>query len=53
VIQKDMLFLSQRGEAQGYLLRKRHVSSITEGLYDEKNKEELLLYCRNLPASLK
>lgn len=41
VIQKDMLFLSQRGEAQGYLLRKRHVSSITEGLYDEKNKEEL------------
>ncbi|MFA6024255.1 MAG: hypothetical protein WC777_03510 [Candidatus Gracilibacteria bacterium] len=41
VIQKDMVFLSQRGEAQGYLLRKRHVSSITEGLYDEKNKEEL------------
>lgn len=41
VIQKDMLFLSQRGEAQGYLLRKRHVSSITDGLYDEKNKEDL------------
>lgn len=41
VVQKDMLFLSQRGEAQGYLLRKRHVSSITDGLYDEKNKEEL------------
>lgn len=41
VIQKDMLFLSQRGEAQGYLIRKRHVSSITDGLYDEKNKEDL------------
>jgi type II secretory pathway pseudopilin PulG len=41
VIQKDMVFLSQRGEAAGYLVRKRHVSSITEGLYDEKNKEEL------------
>src|SRR3989338_6147009 len=41
VIQKDMVFLSQRGEAAGYLIRKRHVSSITEGLYDEKNKEEL------------
>ncbi|MEK9159454.1 MAG: hypothetical protein AAB383_01860 [Patescibacteria group bacterium] len=41
VIQKDMVFLSQRGEAAGYLIRKRHVSSITEGLYDEKNKDEL------------
>lgn len=41
VIQKDMVFLSQRGESQGYLVRKRHVSSITEGLYDEKNKEDL------------
>ncbi len=41
VIQKDALYLSQRGEAAGYLIRKRHVSSITEGLYDEKNKEEL------------
>jgi hypothetical protein len=41
VIQKDMLFLSQRGEANGYLVRKRHVSSITEGLCDEKNKEDL------------
>ena len=41
VIQKDMLFLSQRGDSHGYLVRKRHVSSITEGLYDEKNKEDL------------
>ncbi|MBT5516705.1 hypothetical protein HOK22_02195, partial [Candidatus Peregrinibacteria bacterium] len=41
VIQKDMLFLSQRGEAQGYLVRKRHVSSITDGLYDSKNKDDL------------
>lgn len=41
VIQKDMLFLSQRGDSQGYLVRKRHVSSITEGLYDEKNKEDM------------
>lgn len=41
VIEKDMLFLSQRGDAQGYLLRKRHVSSITEGLFDEKNTEDL------------
>ncbi len=41
VIQKDLLFLSQRGESQGYLVRKRHVSSITDGLYDEKNKDDL------------
>lgn len=41
VIQRDMLFLSQRGDAGGYLLRKRHVSSITDGLFDEKNKEDL------------
>ncbi len=41
VVQKDYLFISQRGEAHGYLLRKRHVSSITEGLFDEKNKEDL------------
>ncbi len=41
VIEKDMLFLSQRGDAQGYLIRKRHVSSITEGLFDEKNTEDL------------
>ncbi|MFA5792615.1 MAG: hypothetical protein WC897_01955 [Candidatus Gracilibacteria bacterium] len=41
VLQKDMLFLSQRGDAQGYLIRKRHLSSITDGLYDEKNKEDL------------
>ncbi len=41
VIQRDLLFLSQRGEAGGYLLRKRHVSSITDGLFDDKNKEDL------------
>lgn len=41
VIQKDMLFLSQRGNAQGYLVRKRHVSSITDGLFDAHNKEDL------------
>ncbi len=41
VIQKDMLFLSQRGAAQGYLLRKRHVSSITDGLSDQLSKEDL------------
>lgn len=41
VIQKDMLFLSQRGTAQGYLVRKRHVSSITDGLFDAHNKEDL------------
>ena len=41
VIQKDMLFLSQRGDAQAYLVRKRHVSSISEGLYDEKNTHDL------------
>lgn len=41
VVQGDHLYLSQRGEAHGYLLRKRHVSSITEGLFDEKNKEDL------------
>ncbi|MFT7183705.1 MAG: hypothetical protein ACI9QC_000024 [Oceanicoccus sp.] len=41
VIQKDMLFLSQRGASQGYLVRKRHVSSITDGLFDVNNKEDL------------
>lgn len=41
VVQGDHLYLSQRGDAHGYLLRKRHVSSITEGLFDEKNKEDL------------
>lgn len=41
VLQKDNLFLSQRGEAQGYLVRKRHTSSITDDLYDPKNKEDL------------
>jgi len=41
VIQKDMLLLSQRGTAQGYLVRKRHVSSITDGLFDAHNKEDL------------
>lgn len=41
VIQKDTLFLSQRGESQGYLIRKRHVSSITDGLFDEKNTEDV------------
>lgn len=41
VVQKDYLFISQRGEAHGYLIRKRHVSSITEGLFDERNKEDL------------
>lgn len=41
VIDRDMLFLSQRGDSQGYLIRKRHVSSITEGLFDEKNTEDL------------
>lgn len=41
VIDKDMLFLTQRGESQGYLIRKRHVSSITDGLCDEKNTDEV------------
>jgi hypothetical protein len=41
VIQGDALYLSQRGDAQGYLVRKRHVSSITDGLCDEKNKDDL------------
>jgi hypothetical protein len=41
VIQKDQLFISQRGEAHGYLIRKRHLSCITEGLSDERNKEDL------------
>ncbi|MBU0981631.1 hypothetical protein KKC94_02970 [Patescibacteria group bacterium] len=41
VIQKDMLFLSKRGDSQGYLVRQRHVSSITDGLSDEKNTEDV------------
>lgn len=41
VIQKDQLFLSQRGEAQGYLVRKRHLSLITDDLYDSKNTTDL------------
>jgi hypothetical protein len=41
VLQKDVLFLSQRGEAQAYLLRNRHVSSISDGLCDPANKADL------------
>lgn len=41
VIQKDMLFLSKHGDLDGYLIRKRHVSSITDGLSDGKNTEDL------------
>lgn len=41
VIQKDMLFLSKRGDAHAYLIRKRHVSSISDGLVDEKNTEDV------------
>ena len=41
VLQRDKLFLSQRGEAHAYLLRKRHLSPITEGLSDAGKKKEL------------
>lgn len=37
----DELYLSQHGEAEAYLGRRRYVSTISEGLSDPKNKEEL------------
>ncbi|MDP2624573.1 MAG: hypothetical protein Q8P27_00120, partial [Candidatus Peregrinibacteria bacterium] len=41
VISADTLFLSQRGNAEAYLARRRFVSDLTEGLCDPKNQEEL------------
>lgn len=41
VIHQDQLLLSQRGDARGYLVRKRHMSVITDQLFDPKDKDEL------------
>ncbi len=35
------LYLSQHGESEAYLVRRRFVSTISEGLSDSKNKDEL------------
>ena len=35
------LYLSQRGDAEAYLVRRRFVSEISEGLFDPKNNDEL------------
>ena len=37
----DSLFLSQRGDAEVYLIRKRYVSVLSEGLSDPKDRSEL------------
>lgn len=39
----DALFLSQRGDSEAYLIRRRFVSTISEGLSDHKNKDELFM----------
>lgn len=39
----DALFLSQRGDSEAYLIRRRFVSTISEGLADHKNKDELFM----------
>jgi hypothetical protein len=41
VISGDVLYLSQRGDAEAYLIRRRYVSSVSDGLSDPKNKHEL------------
>ncbi|MBT7484481.1 hypothetical protein HN680_06940, partial [Candidatus Peregrinibacteria bacterium] len=37
----DSLYLSQHGESEAYLVRRRFVSTVSEGLSDPKNKDEL------------
>ena len=37
----DELFLSQTGEAEAYLIRKRFVSVVSEGLSDEKSSDDI------------
>ncbi len=37
----DSLYLSQHGESEAYLIRRRFVSTVSEGLSDPKNKDEL------------
>ncbi len=39
VLCNDNLYLSQTGDSEAYLIRKRFVSSVSEGLYDPKSKE--------------
>ncbi|MBU1018444.1 MAG: hypothetical protein ABII07_02045 [Patescibacteria group bacterium] len=36
VVAKDTLYISQHGDAEAYLVRKRHVSLLTDGLHDSK-----------------
>ncbi len=43
----NTLYLSQHGEAEAYLVRRRYVSTISEGLSDPKNKEELFANISN------
>lgn len=37
----DTLYLSQRGESEAYLVRRRYVSNVSEGLSDAKHLEDL------------
>jgi hypothetical protein len=41
VISGNVLYLSQHGDAEAYLVRRRYVSPISEGLSDPKNQDEL------------
>ncbi|MDP4008727.1 MAG: hypothetical protein Q8P68_06065 [Candidatus Peregrinibacteria bacterium] len=44
VIQGDTLYMTQSGYAEAYLIRKRHVSTISEGLTDnDKDRESLFV----------
>lgn len=40
-ISGETLFLAQHGFSEGYLIRKRYVSNLTDGLSDPKNEEDL------------
>src|SRR3989338_8959450 len=40
VISGNVLYLSQHGEAEAYLIRRRYVSLVSEGLSDPKNRSE-------------
>lgn len=39
-ISGEALFLAQHGAGEGYLVRKRYVSNLTDGLSDSKNEED-------------
>lgn len=48
IIEGDTLYLTQCGNAEAYLIRKRHVSTISEGLSDnDKDRENLFVNVAN------